>query len=207
MIIFPLFFPILNTTVLCNYLILINSISFSFCFSFQIDFSDVVDLFYYQKVSESIINYSFAIWWLTMWITQLSVKLHRIFEWIMIIRSSVCNTDLGFLWNDSNLIWNVSILFRWIVNDPPPCQAPQKSDDSEDVKDPFPTHVLGQESWDWERDHSSHVTAGKGDGGKTATLQGRCPSSPNGMDWRVSDALIKIHKRLVRWSKWKTLKK
>jgi len=84
----------------------------------------------------------------------------------------------------------MSVLFRRVMNDPPPRGAPEQADAAEDVEDPLPPDVLGQEAGDGQRDDRAHVAAGEPDCRESAPFEWWCPSSPDCVDGWVSDTLL-----------------
>ena len=83
----------------------------------------------------------------------------------------------------------MSVLFRRVMNDPPPCGAPEQADAAEDVEDPLPSDVFRQESGDGKRDDGANVAAGEPHGRESTPFEGRRPSCPDGVDGRICDAL------------------
>ena len=76
----------------------------------------------------------------------------------------------------------MSIFFRRVVHDPPPSRAPEQADDAEDVEDPFPTEMFGEETGNGKSDDGADITSGKSDSCKSAALQRWSPTCPDGVD-------------------------
>ena len=72
------------------------------------------------------------------------------------------------------------------MDDPPPGKAPEQPDETEDVEDPFPSEVFRQETGNRKRDHGADVAAGEANGRQPAPFKWWRPTSPDGVDGRVS---------------------